>query len=62
MQENFDNIQISEGVAPCELGGFVLELPYHHKVFANTRGLYVEIDTGAEQNYLSQYFLRFLNL
>jgi hypothetical protein len=33
---------------PAEVGGFVLELPFHHKVFANCAGMYLEIDTAAE--------------
>lgn len=43
---------IIETPAPSELGGYVMELiPAFNKVFAVTRGCYVEIDTMADFNH-----------
>lgn len=43
---------IEEKPAPCEIGGYVLELPdAFHKVFATCQGYHVEIDTQADHNY-----------
>lgn len=43
--------KIEEGHTPSEVGGFVFRLPFHHKIFANCGGLYIQIDTGAEAKY-----------
>lgn len=43
--------QIAEKPAPADVGGFVLDLPELHKVFANAGGTYVEIDTAADPHY-----------
>lgn len=42
---------IPEGASPADVGGFVVELPELHKVFANSGGHYVEIETGADAAY-----------
>ncbi|HAI11701.1 MAG TPA: hypothetical protein DCM28_08350 [Phycisphaerales bacterium] len=43
---------IAEAPTPAELGGYALELtPAFNKVFAVTRGCYVEIDTVADFNH-----------
>jgi len=49
---------ITEGPAPCEVGGFVFQLPFHHKIFANCSGMYIELDTGAEEKYDSTGLIR----
>ncbi len=43
--------QIAEKPAPADVGGFVLNLPELHKVFANASGTYIEIDTSADHHY-----------
>lgn len=47
----FADETISEGPAPADIGGFAFEVPDLHKVFANSGGLYVEIDTDPEDDY-----------
>ena len=42
---------IAENPAPADIGGFVLNLPELHKVFANASGTYLEIDTNADHHY-----------
>jgi hypothetical protein len=43
---------IAERPAPCEVGGYVLDLlDKFHKVIANAGGMYVEIDTAADPHY-----------
>ena len=43
--------QVAEKPAPADVGGFVLDLPELHKVFANASGTYVQIDTSADHHY-----------
>lgn len=49
---------ISEGTCPADVGGFVVQLPEFHKVFANAGGQYVELDTGADPAYNSTGLIR----
>jgi hypothetical protein len=42
---------VAEVPAPADVGGYVLDLPELHKVFANAAGTYVEIETGADPHY-----------
>ena len=42
---------VAEHFAPADVGGFVLDLPELHKVFANAGGTYVELDTKADHHY-----------
>jgi len=42
---------IPEASAPADVGGYVLVLPELHKVFANSGGTYVEIDTDGDPHY-----------
>lgn len=42
---------IAERPAPADVGGFMLEIPQLHKVFANAGGTYVETDTNADHHY-----------
>ncbi len=42
---------VAEKPAPADVGGFVLEIPELHKVFANAGGSYVELDTKADAHY-----------
>ncbi len=43
---------IAEAPCPAEKGGFVFELaPAFHKVFANCRGAYLQIDTAADHHH-----------
>ena len=42
---------IAEKPAPADIGGFVLDVPKLHKVFANASGTYLEIDTAADHHY-----------
>lgn len=43
---------IPEAPCPSEIGGFAFELaPEFHKVFANCRNTYLEIDTAADPHY-----------
>lgn len=42
---------IPETPVPAEIGGFLLSLEPLHKVFANVRGTYIEIDTAADHHY-----------
>ena len=49
---------IAEGASPADVGGFAVELPALHKVFANAGGSYVEIDTGADPDYDSTGLMR----
>jgi hypothetical protein len=41
----------AESPAPADVGGFILDLPEMHKVFANAAGTYVELDTQADSHY-----------
>ncbi len=43
--------KITEKPAPADVGGFVLPIESLHKIFANAGGMYVEIDTQADQHY-----------
>lgn len=43
--------QLAERPAPADVGGFVLEIPHLHKVFANAGGAYVETDTNGDHHY-----------
>ena len=54
----FADEEISEGAAPADTGGFAIELPEFHKIFANAGGLYLEIDTGADAEYNSTGLIR----
>lgn len=51
--------QVAEQHAPCEVGGFVLDLrdPLH-KVIANAGGMYVEVDPMADHHYNPTGLLR----
>jgi rhamnogalacturonyl hydrolase YesR len=50
---------VKEQPAPCEVGGFVLNIrPTFHKVFANAGGMYVEIETGADHHYNATGLIR----
>lgn len=49
---------IGESEAPAETGGFVLELPFFKKVFANSGGHHLEIDTSPDPGYNSTGLLR----
>jgi hypothetical protein len=49
---------IPEGPAPAEMGRFVVELPAFHKIFANSGGNYLEIETAADPHYNSTGLLR----
>jgi hypothetical protein len=49
---------IPEGASPADVGGYVAPLPELHKVFANSGGHYVEIDTGADTAYDSTGLMR----
>ena len=49
---------IAEGACPADVGGFVVELPEFHKVFANCGGLYLELDTAADPHYNSTGLIR----
>ncbi|MDB6058063.1 MAG: hypothetical protein JWO95_1907 [Verrucomicrobiales bacterium] len=40
---NFADDSIVEGACPADVGGFAIELPEFHKVFANAGGTYLEI-------------------
>jgi hypothetical protein len=43
---------IGEAVAPCESGGFVLELPGEfHRIFAAAAGISVQLDTAGQPGY-----------
>ncbi|MGI8906953.1 MAG: glycoside hydrolase family 88/105 protein [Candidatus Sumerlaeaceae bacterium] len=43
---------IAEKPAPCDVGGYVLQIdPHLHKIFANAGGMYVELDTAADLHY-----------
>jgi hypothetical protein len=44
--------------APADVGGFVLQIPKLHKVFANAGGMYVELDTNADPHYNSTGLVR----
>jgi rhamnogalacturonyl hydrolase YesR len=48
----FANDKINEGIAPVDLGGYVVAIhkPFH-KVFASAGGAYVEYDTRGDQKY-----------
>ncbi|MGB8423134.1 hypothetical protein [Paraburkholderia sp.] len=50
--------RISEGVSPADVGGFVVDLPEFHKVFANSGGHYLEIETAADPHYNGTGLLR----
>jgi hypothetical protein len=50
--------RIAEGASPAEVGGFVVDLPDFHKVFANSGGHYIEIDTAGDPHYNSTGLLR----
>ena len=43
--------EVMEKPAPADVGGFVLNLPALHKIFANAGGTYLEIDTAADHHY-----------
>ncbi|MEJ6020816.1 hypothetical protein [Ramlibacter sp. PS4R-6] len=49
---------IPEGPSPADAGGFAIELPALHKVFANAGGHYLEIDTAADIDYDSTGLMR----
>lgn len=49
----FADEEVTERPAPCEVGGFLLQVPALHKIFANAAGLYLEIDSCAEAKYES---------
>jgi rhamnogalacturonyl hydrolase YesR len=50
---------VAETLAPCEVGGFVMNIrPTFHKVFANAGGMYVEIETGADHHYNATGLIR----
>jgi hypothetical protein len=49
---------IAEGASPADIGGFVVDLSDFHKVFANSGGNYIEIDTAADPHYNSTGLLR----
>lgn len=42
---------VPEKPAPADVGGFAIEIPELHKVFANAGGTYVELDTRADGHY-----------
>ncbi len=42
---------VAQRPAPADVGGFVLQIPELHKVFANAGGTYVELDTRADSHY-----------
>ncbi|RYX85260.1 hypothetical protein EON83_06600 [bacterium] len=42
---------VTEKPAPADVGGFVVDLPELHKVFANASGTYIELDTNADHHY-----------
>jgi len=50
--------RISEGPSPADTGGFVLDLPAFHKVFANSGGNFIEIELAADPHYNSEGLLR----
>ena len=51
--------KLAGGVAPAEVGGFVLDLRSEfHKVIANAGGTYVEIDTAGDGHYSPTGLLR----
>src|SRR3712207_9480052 len=41
--------KVDERPSPADIGGFVLDIPELHKVFANAGGTYVEIDRSEER-------------
>ncbi len=47
----FADDDIAESASPADAGGFALELPEFHKIFANSGGLYVELETAAAPQY-----------
>lgn len=49
---------ITEGHAPCELGGYLLDIPAFHKVIANAGGHYIELDVCADKHYESTGLIR----
>lgn len=49
---------IPEGPSPADVGGFVIDLPDFHKIFANSRGYYIEIERAADPHYNSTGLLR----
>jgi hypothetical protein len=50
---------VTEQPAPCEVGGFVLNIrPVFHKVFANAGGMYIEIETGGDHHYNATGLIR----
>jgi hypothetical protein len=42
---------VAERPAPADQGGYILEIPELHKVFANAGGTYVELDTKGDSHY-----------
>ena len=50
--------RIVEGASPADVGGFVVDIPVFHKIFANSGGNYVEIETAADPHYNSTGLLR----
>ena len=42
---------VAELPAPADTGGFVLDIPELHKVFANAGGAYVEVETRGDHDY-----------
>lgn len=50
---------VPEKPTPADVGGFVFQIPSpHHKVFANAKGMYVEIDYAADLHHNPTGFLR----
>src|SRR5687767_3088347 len=50
---------VAEVPAPCEVGGFVVDIrPVFHRVMANAGGMFVQLDVGAEAVHNSTGLLR----
>jgi hypothetical protein len=54
----FADDAVDEGPSPADTGGFAFALPEFHKIFANVRGLYLEIETAADPEYNSTGLIR----
>lgn len=50
---------LAEKPAPCDVGGFVLQIDgFLHKTFANAGGMYLELDTASDLHYDANGLMR----
>lgn len=54
----FADDSILEGPSFAETGGFAVQLDVHHKIIANSGGMYIEIETGADPEYQNTGLIR----